>query len=272
MMHILVATGGSAHSDTAVRQGAFLASKTESILTLLTVIRHDEDRSQAEAIITKAAALAALYQVTPQKQIRVGQPAVEIVQAASQGKFDLIVVGERPVHRLVKRLIGPTAERVIAHMPCPVWIARQEIKGFNRMLLCEGGREPSLLVRLLKRLAPLLKITEEVTILHVMSQIAAAPNVAGWELQANAEELMARHAREGKLLAYNTAALQELAVHLQAKVRHGLVVDEVLAEARDGSYDIVVIGAHQGSGWERYLLDDLAHQIITKSDSSVLVI
>lgn len=271
-MHILVATGGAAHSDTAVRQGSFLARQTNSTLTLLTIIRHDEDRPQAEAILTRAAALAAPYGVTAQKQIRVGQTAVQIVQAARQGKFDLLVVGERPAHGLMKRLLGPTAERVIAHMPCPVLIARQEIKALDRMLLCEGGRDPSLLERLLRRLAPLLKVTGEITVLHVMSQIAAAPGVAGWELQANAEELIARHAREGTLLEQNSAALSQLPIHLRTKVRHGLVVAEVLAEARDGHYDLVIIGAHQGSGWERFLLDDLAHQIVTKSDSSLLVI
>ncbi|HUM68426.1 MAG TPA: universal stress protein, partial [Chloroflexota bacterium] len=87
-----------------------------------------------------------------------------------------------------------------------------------------------------------------------------------------ASELMAKHTREGELLAHDTAVLQELPLHLQTKIRHGLVVEEVVAEARDGNYNLVVIGAHQGTGWERYLLDDLAHQIVTKIDSSVLVI
>jgi nucleotide-binding universal stress UspA family protein len=271
-MQILVATGGAAHSDTAVRLGAYLASKTSSHLTLLTVIRHEEDRPQAEAILTRAATLAAGHHITAKKQIRVGHTATEIVQAASQGKYDLLVVGERPAHRLVKRLLGPTAEKVIAHMPCAVLIARQEMEALNRVLLCEGGRDPSLLERLLNRLAPLLKVAGELTILHVMSQMAAAPGIAGWELQANAEELIARHTREGELLVHDKTVLRQLPIHLQTKVRHGLVVDEVLAEAKDGAYDLVAIGAHQGHGWERFLLDDLAHQIVTKSGNSILIV
>ncbi len=39
-MHILVATGGAAHSDPAVRLGAYLAHKTNSHLTLITVIHN----------------------------------------------------------------------------------------------------------------------------------------------------------------------------------------------------------------------------------------
>lgn len=271
-MRILAATGGAAHSDTAVRLGAFLARQTNSNLTLLTVIRYDDDRPQAEDILTRAAAITTPFQVIAQKQIRTGQTAVEIVKEAEHGHYDLIVVGERPEHNLMKRLLGPTAERVIAHMPCPVLIARQEIPAISNLLLCEGGRDPSLLERMIDRLAPLLQVNNKLTVLHVMSQIVAAPGVAGWELRASADELIAKHTREGELLAHDATVLKQLPINLQTKVRHGLIVDEVLAEARDGGYDLVVIGAHQGAGWERFLLDDLAHQIVTKIDASVLVV
>jgi nucleotide-binding universal stress UspA family protein len=63
-----------------------------------------------------------------------------------------------------------------------------------------------------------------------------------------------------------------LPVHLRTKIRHGLVVDEILAEANDGDYDLVIIGSHQGSNFERFLLDDLAHQIVTQSNTSILIV
>ena len=44
-------------------------------------------------------------------------------------------------------------------------------------------------------------------------------------------------------------------------VRHGLVVDEILAEALFGDYDLVVIGAHRKK-WQQFLLDNLARLII----------
>ena len=54
--------------------------------------------------------------------------------------------------------------------------------------------------------------------------------------------------------------------------RHGLVVDEILAEAEKGDYDLVVIGAHPRQGWQGYLLDNLAHKILTKINLPVLVV
>ncbi|HUM68428.1 MAG TPA: universal stress protein [Chloroflexota bacterium] len=86
-MRILVATGGAAHSDTAVRLGAHLAHKTNSHLTLLTVVHGESARPQAEATLNRAAALTTPYQVVPQKQIRLGAVAPEIVQAAQRGEY-----------------------------------------------------------------------------------------------------------------------------------------------------------------------------------------
>ena len=55
-------------------------------------------------------------------------------------------------------------------------------------------------------------------------------------------------------------------------MRHGPIVEEILDEASTGDYDLVVIGAHREQGWQRVLLADIAHQIITRLDRPVLVV
>ena len=277
-MRILVATGGAAHSDTAVRLGAHIAAITDSPPpTLLTVIRRESDRVQGQTILALAQALLAMHAPAgappSPTRLRTGSPAEEIVAEAREGGYDLLLIGERPGHGLIKRLIGPTATRIIAHLPCPVLIARRDAIPLRRFLLCEGWRDPLLLNRLAAQLAPLMHTAAELTLLHVMSQMAAAPGVPGWELRADAAELMQKHTREGSLLEQDLAALQGLVPRIQPKVRHGLVVDEILDEASSGSYDLIVIGAHQGGiGWERLLLDDVAQQIVSQADRSVLVV
>jgi nucleotide-binding universal stress UspA family protein len=105
-----------------------------------------------------------------------------------------------------------------------------------------------------------------------MSQMGAGPGVEGDQLQADAEELIEAQTPEGELLERDIQMLEPLSVQLRPMVRHGLVVDEILAEAQAGDYDLVVIGAHRGEGWRRILLDDLAHQIIIHLDRPVLVV
>ena len=63
-----------------------------------------------------------------------------------------------------------------------------------------------------------------------------------------------------------------LGVQVTPKVRHGLVLDEILKEASIGDYDLVIIGAHQPQGLPAFLLDDLAQKIVTNIDRPVLII
>jgi nucleotide-binding universal stress UspA family protein len=129
-----------------------------------------------------------------------------------------------------------------------------------------------LLARLTTHLAELLDGEEEITVLHVMSQMSAGPGVRGAQLRARAEELIEARTPEGELLVRDLQALERPGVHPHAEVRHGLVVDEILAEAQSGDYDLVVIGAHRGEGWQRLLLDDLAQRIVAQLDRPVLVV
>ena len=111
----------------------------------------------------------------------------------------------------------------------------------------------------------------DITVLHVMSQISSAPGIQGAQLRANADELIRQHAPEGELLANDLALLSRHDLSARPKIRHGLAVDEILAEAIEGNYDLIVIGGHRTGGWPALLLDDLAHEIITHLDRSLLV-
>jgi nucleotide-binding universal stress UspA family protein len=91
-------------------------------------------------------------------------------------------------------------------------------------------------------------------------------------LRANIEELIESHAPEGELLEQDTQVLNRPGIHPHPEVRHGLVVDEILAEAHRGDYDLVVIGAYCSEGWQRILLDDQAHKIMVQLDRPVLVV
>lgn len=241
-------------------------------LTLLTIIDQETQRDQAAAILSRAETILRTKSTSVKKSIRKGQATKEILRVAIEGKHELIILGDRPRHGLTNLLLPHTTERVIAQKPCPVLIARGQARPLQRVLVCEGGRDPSLLCRLIERLRPLLATFTDLTILHVMSQIAASPGVDDWELEAEAEELIAKNTPEGKLLEGDMALLESMNLKLEAKVRHGLVVEGILSEAEEENCDLVVIGAHRSEGWERYLLDDLAHEIIVKVTRPILII
>lgn len=272
-MHMLIATGGAPHSDTAVRLGGRLAANMNGSVTLLTVVKREDKRAKGTAVLENALALLPTEGLTAvTSKIRAGHAAEVITAEAKEGAYDLVIVGSRPIHHLVKRIVGPVAERVMLHAGCPVLIAKTEPAGLNRLLICESGREPSLLKRLTARLPALLQPGTDITVLHVMSQIIAAPGVPEWQLYASADELIAKHTPEGELLESDVALLTETRLSPQAKIRHGLVVDEIVAEANAGEYDLVIIGTHVASGWERLLLDDVSHALVTQINRAILVL
>jgi nucleotide-binding universal stress UspA family protein len=272
-MRLLMATGGAPHSDLALRLGAHLARYASEPPTVLTVIRREADRAHARATQEHACEVVKPEIPEVQFKIRVGHPADEIIREAEEGGYNLVIVGERPRHDLATRLVGSTAKRVAEHAPCPVIIARGKVGPVRRILLCDSGiTSPSLLNRFTTQMAYLVKGGMDITLLHVMSQISAAPNIDNEQLRASAEDLIRAGAPEGELLARDIQILEQLNVHPRPKVRHGLVVEEIVAEAHGEDCDLVVIGAHRGRGWQRLLLDDLACQIIAHADRPVLVV
>lgn len=271
-MRILIATGGAPHSEKAIHFGAQIARCTPEPPVILTVVKRASDRPRAEEVVRRAQEMLE-HVPCVETRVRVGQPAEQIIEEAKEGGYDLVIVGERQSHTLRARVLGSTAVYVVEHAACPVIIAKGKVGSIRRFLLCESGAQsPSLLSRFTSQLADMLAGEEEITVLHVMSQITAWPGVRGQQLRASAEELIQEKTPEGEWLASDLQVFSHPGINARPKVRHGIVVDEILAESEEGDYDLVVIGAHREDGWQRVLLEDIAHEIITRVNRPVLVV
>ncbi len=275
-MKILVATGGAAHSLVALTYAVHLTELCKAKLTVLTVVKRDEDRPRAESVLDNARLIVdeLLERGQAETRVRIGHPAEEILAEAESEAYRIVVVGEKQHHGLITRFVmGSTAQRVIEHAPCPVVLVKGQIGEIKRVLLCDSGMvEAPLVERVTEQLPGLLERSETITVLHVMSQMGAGPGIDGHQLRADASSLIHEQSPEGELLVHDVEVLTSGGLHSAPKVRHGLVVDEILAEAREGDYDLVMIGAHRGSGWRRILLDDIAHEIIVGLDRPILVV
>lgn len=274
-MRLLIASDGSPHSDAALQLGAQLLWRRRSAQppTIVTVVRRESDRPQAKPTLAKALGLLGMKMSEVRTKVRIGRPAEEIVGETMEGQYNLVIIGKSSEQSLITRWLGLTAVQVAEHAPCSVAIATGEIKPIHQILVCDSGvHSPSLLNRFMQQLGDLIETGVIITVLHVMSQMAAGPGVSGEQLRANTEELIRAHAPEGELLTQDIRVLQKANIQAIPKVRHGFVVDEILDEARRGDYDLVVIGAHEKARWTGFLLDDLAKQIITQIDRPVLLV
>jgi nucleotide-binding universal stress UspA family protein len=273
-MRILIAASSSPHAKQALLIGAQLARRTSEPPTLLWVSRSRPTQARLEREFARLRQLLEPGSANVYTKARSGRLAEQVLCEAEDDCYDLIIVGERlRSGGRLRRLLSPASRTVAERAPCPVLVAKSPVRPIRRLLLCDSGAmSPPLLDRFTERLSWILDGEEEITVLHVMSQMSAGPGVRGEQLRHDAEELMAERAPEGELLEHDLELLERSDLHAQPKVRHGLVVDEILEEASSGDYDLVVIGAHPDEGWRRILLDDLAHRLLVRLNRSVLVV
>ena len=83
---------------------------------------------------------------------------------------------------------------------------------------------------------------------------------------------MERDTWEGAHLRKALAILAGMEVPAAARVRHGLVLDEITDEIHEGDHGLIVVGTKSVEGWMRFLLNDVSQQIIGCTDRPVLVV
>ena len=71
--------------------------------------------------------------------------------SGGRAAYDLLVIGERPGHRLIHRILANTVERLTERAPCPVLVARVQAGLPARILICESGRHPLVAERLVRQ-------------------------------------------------------------------------------------------------------------------------
>lgn len=273
-MRILMTTSSIQQIDALLKFSAQLINRSNETVTLLVTraLKRSEvlpSVTEVEAFVHQIAGCEAV-----QVLVRAGSAARNIAAAAQETQAELIILDANyPSGSGWRRSYCDIASDVLSKSNLPVLIVPGQGRRIHRILLCDSGAgNAPLLNRLTTQLAKVIAGEEEITVLHVMSQISAGPGVRGKQLRADAETLIAEHTPEGELLASDLQALQHPGLHPHPKVRHGMVVEEILDEARAGDYDLVIIGARRGERWQRLLLEDLARKIMGQIDRPLLVV
>jgi len=269
-MRLLLCTDGSPHATRALELGAALAQKVADEVHILSVTKHDHDKRGHRLAESTAATLETVGVVTTIHR-RVGKLVDEVVQQAHAAPYDLVVIGSRGRRGLMRLLLGSVALRVTEHAPASVLVVKGRAREIRHLLICSAaGPVSERTIRFASRLA--LPLSAAVTLIHVMSQLPLASNAILDDLEASAEELIRRGSREGAHLSQMLSLLTAEGVKARAVVRHGLVLDEILNEAQEGSYDLLVVGAHITPGLRPLLVDDLCADILLSANRPVLVV
>ena len=133
---MLIATDGSSTADRAARKGYALARRLEASVTLLFV---GHPKTGELVLKDTVSTIGEEAGVTSAIEIRTGEPADEIVDAAASEGFDLVVIGNRGLTGAKAALMGSVPRDVAENAPCDVLVARTIAQSLSEIGPGEGG-------------------------------------------------------------------------------------------------------------------------------------
>jgi nucleotide-binding universal stress UspA family protein len=269
-MKILICSDGTSPADSAIRIGGLLSGPTRAETTLLGIAENPQDERPLRDALEAQAQSLRMHDVTPEIVLRAGEPIRQILKQTSKTIYDLVVIGAQQ-----KGITGPywrseKTYEVIKSIRPPVLVAIGERTTLKKFLVCTGGKKTiEKAVQLTGKLAA--AVGASVTLLHVMAEPPAiyADLV---RMEEDVDRLLQSKSELGTNLRREKRELERLGVSAAVRLRHGIVIDQVFEEAREGDYDLIVTGSSPARGLLRhYIMGDLTRSILNHANCPVLV-
>jgi nucleotide-binding universal stress UspA family protein len=207
-----------------------------------------------------------------------GAPHRVLVETAARTGASLIVMGAAESWGRLSKLLGSTADRVVRAAACPVLALRGELELPPRRVLIAVDLSPAsgdAMLRGLEVLAaigagPSRRPRAAVEALYVAESPlldAVLPAVdPPW-----VEAMAAEDAKD--LERFIAAHLPEPGWQVSGQVRSARAADsEILGRCAEATPDLVVLGTHGRSGFERFLVGSVAESVMRHAQASVLII
>ena len=270
-MKILICSDGTPASENATRLAALIGTPSRAQLTLLGIAECAAQEEPLRQTLEKQAAELRRGGASEAKIFaRAGDPVTQILAETSVNDYDLVIVGAR-----LKRMTGPFWQsqrtyEVIKSIEPPVLVAIGESGSLSNFLVCTGGKNYiDDAVRLTGNFAAAVRA--KVTLLHVMAE----PPAIYAELavkEKDVDALLNSDSELGRNLKAEKQSLEKRGVPATVRIRHGLVIEQVFDELREGRYDLIVSGSSRARGPLRhYIMGDLTRSILNRASCPVLV-
>jgi len=269
-MKILICSDGTPSAETAIHLGGLLAGPLKAETSLLGIAESSQDENPLRSALQKQAQSLRQRGIAPEIVVQSGEPVHQIHDQTSKSNYDLVVIGARWTGAVGDYWRSKKTYEVIKTVQPPVLVAIGERKQLKRFVICTGGKEfIEQAVQFTGRVAA--AVGASVTLLHVMAEPPAmyADLV---RMEENVDQLLESKSELGTNLRRQRRELERLGVSAEVRLRHGIVIDEVFAEVREGNYDLIVSGTSQARGLLRhYIMGDLTRSILNRANVPVLV-
>lgn len=244
-MELLIATNGYKDTRQAIEYGAWLAGSMRMKITLLGVTEDlspaaIDDHHPLEDIFADAVSLFKERGVEYSLEVRNGEAEQVIPEKANQGNFITVVspLGRPAIRRwLTGRSIRPLMEKIVG----PILYVPQMRLPVKKMLISVGGLGYESVTESLGFQVAVAS-QAEVTILHVVPP-SDLDYPSTREVRGHLKDLAETDTMPGRSLRKALELAKEAGLSAKVVAREGHIVEQILAEIREGGYDIVCMGS-----------------------------
>lgn len=245
MSELLIATNGFRGTWKSIEYGVWLAQTMRMKTTLLGVTEElnpaaIDDHHPLEDIFEEAVGLFKAKGLEYSLEVCNGEAEQVIPEKANHGDFITVVgpLGRAPLKRwLTGRSIRPLMEKIRG----PILYVPQKRLPVRRMLVSIGGLEYAEAAESLA-FQMATSCHADVTILHVVPPTDLDyPSTR--EVRKHMDDLVHTDTLPGRSLRKALDLAKEAGLHAKTLARQGNVVEQILAEVKEGDYDIVCMGS-----------------------------
>ena len=264
---ILISTNGFEGSWPAIEYGAWAAQAIGAEILLLGISEGGTDGGEAKSselddLLQRAAGLFTTRGLRHSIDRQIGK-CEEVITRASRQVDGITVIGPLGRPLLQRLLVGRSIRNLLEAIPTPVLYVPHACLPLRRLLICLGGLGYEITAEhLALRLGA--AAGAGATLLHVAPPVdldypTARVEREHWRDLESTDSLLGRNLRAG------LEAARAAGMTASIKARQGNVVEEILAEMKDGSYDLICMGSPYGFGGLRHLYearvtDEIAEQ------------
>ena len=183
-------------------------------------------------------------------------PHVEIVTAAEKHGSDVIVMGRRGKRGLMQRMIGDATTKVVGRARCSVLVVPEGAGMWQERILLatDGSRFSDAAAVAAAKIAGLCKLA--VTVISTVRD-------------SFSEERAAQADEAAKRIHDHFA---ERGIEVDMVVLRGNPEKLILETAAERGADLIVMGTHGRTGWERVMVGSVAESVIGESKIPVLAV
>ena len=268
--NLLLCTNGAAEGRPALDYGVWLAELLHLPVTLLGIVEDPAQEAGVQQMLHEVQTHLESAGISYTTLIRTGRTRDVICDEAIPEQH-LAVIGPMGRPRLRRWLRGSAFRRMMPDLQAPFIYTPTAHRQLARILVSTGALEyatsaENWALHLAQRTGA------DLTILHVAEAVHYRYPTAQ-QVETHWKDLLKTDIPQARNLRALLEQAQTQGVAATLRMRQGTVVHEIIAEARAGQYDLVVMGTkHSSSSLRRQYLPDVAATVMETLKIPVLVV